>query len=216
MSKNKYLLYIDTALVIDEQYSQFVKNSERKEQILHGLKKLMEYDFASKGCDILFTDNTIAEIDPDIQNILPKETIYRIFDDNRYGRWNKGAGLIQKWLHNKNILNNYEYIIFFEARLELLSHYFFDKFFQSPKTYFRNGQENIFTDEDPIAFTGLFSCPPSLFWKLTNAISIDTLIINSISIEIPMRTLFLQEENHERLANIYLRRFCFTGIIEIY
>ena len=52
-----------------------------------------------------------------------------LFDNNRYGRWNKGAGLIQKWLHNKNILNNYEYIIFFEARLELLSHYFFDKFF---------------------------------------------------------------------------------------
>ncbi len=216
MSKHKYLLYIDTALVIDENYSQFVKNNKRKEQILHGLQKLMEYDFMSKGCDILFTDNTIAEVDPDIQKILPEQTIYRVFNDNRYGRWNKGAGLMQKWLYNKDILNQYDYILYFEARLELFSYSFFDRFFQNPKTYFRNGDSSLFDESDTTAFTGLFTCKPELLWKVMSDTSIDTLIIKGISIESVMLRFFKQEDDFERVQTLDLYWYCFDGTTYTY
>jgi hypothetical protein len=210
---SKYLLYIDTALVVNEQFSQFIKNNIRRQQIIFGLRKLFEYDFAAKGCDVLFTDNTITELDEEIKSLFPPNTIFRCFQHNPYGHLNKGAGLLQKWIHNKDILDRYEYIIHFESRLALQSHSFFDTFFSNPRTLFRNGSSE--KTDNKTAFTGLFSCKPSLLWACLEKYPIPYLIQNAISIELAIRPYLMREENSE-IETLDLVWYCFDGTIQLF
>jgi hypothetical protein len=189
---SKFLLYIDIASIIDESNHGMELNLIRKNQFIHGLSKLFEYNFEEKGCDILITDNTTNNLYNEITELLPKDTIVRCFQDNRFGSINKGAGLVQKWLYNKDILEKYEWVIHFEGRLLLQNFSFFDRFFNEPAVYFRYGDpENRYNFSH--FFTGLFSVKTVDLFDFCNVYPIDKLIRHSISIEYPMKDYFIQQ-----------------------
>jgi hypothetical protein len=186
----KTILYIDIATFINENNKHMTSNSLRRQQIINGLQKLFTYNFKEKGCDILITDNTSLDLPDDIKQVLPENILIRCFNDNRFGSINKGTGLIQKWLYNKDILINYDFIIHFEGRLELKSHTFFDNFFDNPREIFRFGDPNDKTNHT-LFFTGLFSIKSSSLFEFCNKISIKHMIHNYISIEYPIRDIFI-------------------------
>jgi len=187
-----YLLYIDIASIINDNNPQMENNVLRKQQFINGLKKLFEYDYKQHMCDILITDNTCTNLYPELQELLPEGTLVRCFNDNHVGAINKGAGLIQKWLYNKTILQQYEWILHFEGRQLLQSFEFMDRFFAEPRTYFRYG--NPFDSSDLSHFyTGLFSIKSSDLFHFCSLYSIDKLLKNYISIEYAMKEVM----NHQ-------------------
>lgn len=179
-----YLLYIDIASIVNDADRTMEMNTVRKQQFIVGLKRLFEYDFKSRNCDIILTDNTCTELYPEIIELLPKDTVCRLFNDNRFGSINKGAGLIQKWLYNKELLQEYEWVIHFEGRLLLRSFSFFDRFFENPATYFTYGSKT--PGDHSHFFTGLFSAQTKDVLQFCTLYPIDKLIQNSISIEYPI------------------------------
>lgn len=188
----KILLYIDIATFINENDRYMTKNALRKQQIIKGLNKLFEYDFLGKGCDILITDNTCEELPQEIIDTLPKNTIFRCFNNNKVGCINKGTGLIQKWLYNQEIILRYDYIIHFEGRLELKSHKFFESFFNNSREIFRFGDPDDKNNHTHF-FTGLFSIKSNNLLKFCNSNNIHNMLIKYISIEYPMRDMFINK-----------------------
>jgi len=185
----KTLLYIDIAIFINENDINMAKNSIRRQQIINGLLKLFTYDFKNRECDILITDNTCDELPSNIKCLLPENTMIRCFNDNRFGCINKGTGLIQKWLHNKDIIINYDFIIHFEGRLELKSHIFFNSFFNSPRELFRFGDPHDNTNHSHF-FTGLFALKPYNLLDFCHKNLIDNMIYNYISIEYIIKDMY--------------------------
>lgn len=205
------LLYIDIATFVNETNQQMVKNSTRREQIKTGLRKLFEYDFSSK-CDVLITDNTCTQLPEDIEACIPSYVKRSCFEDNRYGSINKGAGLLQKWEHNFDVLKEYDYIIHFEARLLLSSHKFFDSFFANPRTMFRWG--DVARESKTNFFTGLFAAEVSDILAFCKIFPKEKLIYHHISIEYPMCEFLLHKT--ELVDHLDLQWFAFTGEVHTF
>lgn len=199
-----YLLYIDIASIIDDTNLQMEPNTLRKQQFINGLTKLFEYDYKKYNCDILITDNTCTDLYPELQQIIPNNTIVRCFNDNYVGAINKGAGLMQKWLYNQDILEQYEWIIHFEGRQLLQSFEFMDRFFANPHTYFRYGNPHDKTDISNF-YTGLFSVKVKDLFYFCSCYSIERLLKESISIEYIMKDAFIDQTI--LLEKLHLRWF---------
>jgi len=176
-----YLLYIDIASIVDDNDPFMEITVKRKGQFIDGIKKLLEYDFKHKACDIMITDNTCDTLYPEIDNLLPEGTIRRCFTDNQYGSKNKGAGLVQKWMYNKELIESYEWIIYFEGRQLLRSFSFFDRFFNNPQCYFAYGSalKNH-------VYTGIFSAKTEDILRFSEIYTKEVLIQGRISIEYPI------------------------------
>ena len=187
-----YLLYIDIATFINETDHAMEKNALRREQIRAGLAKLFEYDFRGHSCDILITDNTCATLPDEYMSLLPAGTIVRCFNENTVGAINKGAGLIQKWLYNMEILKEYEWILHFEGRQLLLTHAFFDRFFASPAAYFRYGDPHNRANHSHF-YTGIFSIRSADLQAFCDVMPIPRLIRERISIEYPMKDFMISK-----------------------
>lgn len=198
------LLYIDIATFVNEKNQQMVKNTVRRDQIKAGLKKLFEYNFS---CDILITDNTCTSLPEDIDACIPSHVMRRCFEDNRFGSINKGAGLIQKWEHNFEVLKEYDYIIHFEARLLLNSHKFFDSFFANPRTMFRWG--DVAKQSKNNFFTGLFAAEVGDILAFCKLYPKEKLIYHHMSIEYPICE-FLRHKT-DLMDHLDLQWFAFTG-----
>lgn len=187
---NKYLLYIDIATCVNDSQEQFEYNDLRRTQIIDGVKKILEYDFASKGCDVLITDNTCDELIPELKDALPTGAIVRCYNNNTVGCINKGAGLVQKWQHNSALIEQYDYIIHIEGRLTLVDHSFFDIFFKEPGTYFRYG-DPVDSSNHSHFFTGLFSTKSKDILDFCSLYPPERLIREWLSIEYPIKDYFI-------------------------
>lgn len=183
-----FLLYIDIALIIDDRNRAMEPNSVRHGQIVDGIRRLCEYNWVSHGCDVLITDNTCPNLPVDITSVLPSGTIQRCFVDNRFGAINKGAGLIQKWEYNRDILAGYEWIIHFEGRLLLQNFSYFDRFFADPAPYFVYGSKT--PGDTSHYFTGVFTAPATDILRFCELHPKEHLIRHSISIEYPIKEFF--------------------------
>lgn len=199
-----YLLYIDIATFINDTDRSMECNELRREQIRAGLSKLFEYDFSRYGCDILITDNTCNALPEDYTSLLPSGTIVRCFNDNTVGAINKGAGLLQKWHYNMEILKEYEWILHFEGRQLLLSHSFFDRFFASPTTYFRYGDPHNRMNHSHF-YTGIFSIRSTDLQAFCEYMPIQRLLKDRISIEYPMKDFMIEKTT--LLEKVELRWF---------
>ena len=199
-----FILYIDIASIINDNDPLMEPNTIRKQQIINGLKKLFEYDYKKHNCDILITDNTCTDLYPELQELLPEGTIMRCFNENYVGAINKGAGLIQKWLYNQDILREYEWIIHFEGRQLLQSFEFMDRFFADPRTYFRYGNPFDKTDLSHF-YTGLFSIKVNDLFYFCSLYSIDRLLKNHISIEYVMKEVL--NDRTTLVERLHLRWF---------
>jgi hypothetical protein len=199
-----FILYIDIASIINDNDKQMEVNTIRKQQFINGLKKLFEYDYKKYNCDILITDNTCTDLYPELQELLPEGTIVRCFNKNHVGSINKGAGLIQKWLYNEDILRQYEWIIHFEGRQLLHSFEFMDRFFTCPQTYFRYG--NPFDKSDVSNFyTGLFSAKVNDLFHFCSLYPFERLLKYHISIEYPIRDVLIDRAT--TVERLHLRWF---------
>ena len=161
-----------------------VSNSqnERIQQYVNGLLAFFKYkDLLDKyDIDVYITDNTIDNINNipiQILNVLPKNVKFSVFNNNIYGCYNKGAGLIQTWLYNKELISQYDWFIHFEPRQLLKSFYFIENFLKNPR--------NLFTINVNVKHfnTGLFCLESKHLMNYCNHINLIHMINNYISIE---------------------------------
>ena len=156
--------------------------NERIQQYINGLSAFFKYkEILDKyDIDINITDNTIDNINDiptQILNILPNNVKFSIFNNNIYGCYNKGAGLIQTWLYNKELISNYDWFIHFEPRQFLKSFFFIDNFLKNPRNLFTiNINANHFN-------TGIFCLESKYITNYISNINLKEFIENSICIE---------------------------------
>ena len=171
------------ALNIDESNSCMEKIVIRKQQYIDGMKKLCEYIplFQTHNVKFQISDNTTDTLDEDILAVLPPSTIVTCFKNNKYGKLNKGAGLMEVWTHNMGLYLKYDYVIFFEPRTLLNSSFFFEEFFKNPRNLFTNGDKSGRLMKQ--LYTGLFAIDPKLIYVFLENVTMDNLCRYMISIE---------------------------------
>lgn len=131
----------------------------RIQQYVKGLQKFFEYtDILKKhDIDIVLVDNNISDSFPsEILNVLPPNTNTITFKNNRYGKINKGSGLIEKWLHCKELIKDYDWLIHFEPRQILLDFSFIETFLKNPCNLFTWGGI-VGRKDDSHVYTGIFT-----------------------------------------------------------
>lgn len=156
--------------------------NERIQQYINGLSAFFKYkEILDKyDIDIYITDNTIDNINDipiQIRNILPKKVKFSVFKNNIYGCYNKGAGLIQTWLYNKELINQYDWFIHFEPRQLLKSFNFIENFLKNPR--------NLFTININVKHfnTGLFCLESKYLINYISNIDLKYMVNKCISIE---------------------------------
>jgi len=157
------------------------RGEKRIQQYVKGLVKFFEYNAILKkhNVDIYIVDNSIKDGDSlpkDILAILPDNVNINTSLNNTYGKVNKGAGLIEQWLHCKDIIEKYEWFIHFEPRQLLLNFNFINDFLEKPRNLFTYGNGNNHFN------TGLFCIDSSklLYYCHNTVLSI---MVSSILIE---------------------------------
>lgn len=190
----KTILNLNFTSFINENDKYMERNNVRKQQIISGIKRVLEYDFKSKNCDILISDNSCIELDAEIKSVIPDYVNIICFSDNKYGSINKGAGLIQTLEYNKDIISQYDYLIYYEPRTFMKSFYFFDTFFENPRSMFIYG-DPINKNNHSCFRTGLFSIKPADFYEFTSIYTKEKLIREHISIEYPIRDFMINKTN---------------------
>lgn len=156
--------------------------SERTTQFVNGLNKFFEYlpILNEYNVDIFITDNTIpnnSNLPNEILNIIPSNVKIITCLNNNYGCYNKGAGDIEQWLYNKELISQYDWFIHFEPRQLLKSFYFIENFLKNPR--------NLFTINVNVKHfnTGLFCLESKYLMNYCNHINLIHMINNYIGIE---------------------------------
>lgn len=126
-----------------------------------------------KGADYVVCDNssggTAAPSGLDRFTIIP--------GPNVYGKYNKGSGIIECWRAHRDLIEQYDFIIHFEPRQQLLSSEMIDDFLSSPRNLFTMGAEgNHFN-------TGLFMISSGLLVKFIGEYTPQQLIFRNMGLE---------------------------------
>ncbi len=177
---------MSTLLVIHSTLNVHKKNTKedllRRKEIFTAMNKLKMFEqlFTENGIDMILIDNNMIELDEEYRNSLPKMCKIITYKNNKNGSINKGVGLIENWIHLKEIIRSYEWIIHFESRLLLTSVIFFKQFIEKKQAYFKQGS-NYNSNKD--VFTGLFSIRSENLVNYINTINVNKLLKNKICIE---------------------------------
>ena len=177
-----------TTFVIDKNSNlfkshQLEKTEKRLKQYQQGIDKIVELN-KNYNLDIYIADNG-HNFDDKIK--IPECIKIIKNNPNKFGVFNKGAGLLEVWRKNIDILENYDYIIHFEPRQLLIDNYFIDNFIKNPRTLFTMNANTTGAYN-----TGLFSCKSSELINFIRCISPESIITNNISIEYVMYNFFTQ------------------------
>ena len=188
----KICIFMPTTITVDEtcylyKENQLTSNNIRENQYIEGIKKIYELN-KEKNIDMYISDNsTFFNNNSTLKDYLLNNTKIHIINNvpNVYGKYNKGCGLIEHWLYNKDLLINYDYIIHFEPRLLLQSNLFIDNFILKPRTIFNIGGGYFNKDNNSYKHynTGLFSIKTDVllqFINLINSKGINSIIRQSI------------------------------------
>ena len=162
---------------------QLENNSVRINQYVNGLKKFFELNshyIDNNLLSVYLTDNTVSdkcELDKSILNVLhPKCEIITCIN-NKYGCKNKGAGDIEQWIYNKDLINKYKWFIHFEPRQLLQSNQFIDSFLENPINLFTMGTNMRHFN------TGLFCIKCKVLFDFINEYTPEKLFNNNLGIE---------------------------------
>ena len=177
-----------TTFVIDKNSNlfksrQLEKTEKRIKQYQQGIDKIVELN-KKYNLDIYIADNG-HNFDDKIK--IPECIKIIKNNPNKFGVFNKGAGLLEVWRKNIDILENYDYIIHFEPRQLLIDNYFIDNFIKNPRTLF-----TMNVNTKGAYNTGLFSCKSTDLINFIRCISPESIITNNISIEYVMYNFFTQ------------------------
>jgi hypothetical protein len=180
---SKILVILNSAFNVSNVNNIAVEVGDtRLKQYIDGFEKLFEFDFNKDGHDVTFvlTDNTIGskeEIDNQILEVLPSNTVFDTKLDNDYGRINKGAGVLTSWRRNRGLISQHDFILHFEPRLFVNNFTFFDDFFYNPRTLITIGTNGSHFN------TGLFSFKSDEFNSFINHFTPEIMVNRGISIE---------------------------------
>lgn len=145
MNKKLFCIFMPTTFEIDTKSNLFVhgcltENEKRINQYKEGINQFILFNNPNI-IDIYISDNSL---------FFTKETKYK--DElirknlkiitkatNKYGGINKGAGIIENWEANIDILERYDYVIHFEPRQMLIYNFFINSFVKNPRNMFTLG-----------------------------------------------------------------------------
>lgn len=179
----KYCIFMPTTIKVSElsplyKKRQLENNEKRLKQYIEGIKKVLELN---ENIDIIISDNSDFFKD---ENHILKEIVKNIQiinnAPNKYGGKNKGSGVIENWLHSKELLKNYDYIIHFEPRQLLENNNFINNFLENPRNLFNvNKQGNHFN-------TGILCIKTNLLLQFIHEYSPEKLIKKRLGLEYAM------------------------------
>ena len=158
--------------------SQLTENDIRYKQYFEGIQKIYQFNI-DKKIDIYIADNSdFFDKETELKEYISKTSIVIIKNiPNNYGCKNKGSGLIENWIHNKDVLSGYDWIIHFEPRQLLISNQFIDSFLENPRNLFTMG-----TDMRQYN-TGLFCIKCKVLLDFINEYTPEKLVNNNLNIE---------------------------------
>ena len=179
----KCCIFMPTTINIDTnsylyKSSQLTENDLRYKQYFEGIQKIYQFNI-DKKFDIYIADNSdFFDKETELKEYISKTSIVIIKNiPNNYGCKNKGSGLIEKWIHNKDVLSRYDWIIHFEPRQLLKSNQFIDSFLENPRNLFNMG-----TDMRQYN-TGLFCIKCKVLLDFINEYTPEKLVNNNLNIE---------------------------------
>jgi hypothetical protein len=177
--KPRTILWLSIASTTDETDPRLEKRVGRRRQIVEGLTKLFEHSFPP-WVDICLFDNTTRQPPKEIRESLPDRAVVRAHENNRYGRLNKGAGLLDEWRYYRELIGRYELLVHFEPRQLLIDH-----------DFFRRIEGSRFRVLDDQFYTGLFAIRTSDLlefadrytpqWMVERRVNIETLLYGFMS-----------------------------------
>lgn len=167
---------------------------ERIDQYVEGFTKFFEYIniLNEHNIDIIVFDNSIAKnekLPQELLIIFPSNVIVLTGNNNKYGKFNKGAGLIETWNYLKNTISQYDYLIHFEPRQLLLNFNFINHFLNKNCNLFTMGNSDIKHFN-----TGLFTIQCEFLIKYISQINLDLMVFKQISIEYDIYDYFVKNE----------------------
>jgi len=179
----KCCIFMPTTINIDTnsylyKSSQLTENDIRYKQYFEGIQKIYQFNI-DKKIDIYIADNSdFFDKETELKEYISKTSIVIIKNiPNNYGCKNKGSGLIENWIHNKDVLSGYDWIIHFEPRQLLISNQFIDSFLENPRNLFTMG-----TDMRQYN-TGLFCIKCKVLLDFINEYTPEKLVNNNLNIE---------------------------------
>jgi hypothetical protein len=176
-----------TTVIVDHtstlfNLGQLEYGNKRIEQYQKGINTLLELN-KNNNIDMILADNG-----SDFDLILDKRITVINNNPNNYGKINKGAGLIEIWRNNIELLKKYDYIIHFEPRQLLINNDFIDDFMKNPRNLFTIGKEqNHFN-------TGLFCIKSSTLLQYIQLNSPQLLVSKRLGIEYSLYHFFLRNK----------------------
>jgi len=167
---------------------------ERIQQYVNGFAKFFENinTLNDHNVDILVFDNSIAEnekLPQEILNTFPSNVHALTSNQNKYGKYNKGAGLIETWIYLQNRISQYDYLIHFEPRQLLLNFNFINHFLNNNSNLFTMGNSNVKHFN-----TGLFTINCDSLIKYINQVDLNLMVFKQTSIEYDIYYYFVKNE----------------------
>lgn len=204
-----------TTFIIDKnshlfKSNQLEKTEKRLKQYQQGINKIVELN-KNYNFDIYIADNG-DDFDDKIK-IPPCIKLIKN-NPNKFGRYNKGSGIIEIWNNNIEILKQYDYFIHFEPRQLLIDNYFIDNFMKNIRTLFTyNSNPNVRRHFN----TGLFACKSKELLQFINQCSPEFLVNRNASIEYILYDFFHNNNiNYDVLDKMNLIWFNSTTKKEYY
>jgi len=207
------IIFLLNICCFPENTSSF-NNKIRIQQYIDGLNTVFQYNNIIKkhDIDVYITDNTIKNgetLPREILNIIPSNLQLSLCLKNKLGKKNKGAGLIDTWKYNEDLIKKYDWIIHFEPRQLLQSFQFVESFLKEPR--------NLFTININVEHfnTGLFCISKENLINYINNCDLNKMVNNSISIEDDLYKYFQDNKiNYDTLEKMDL--LWFAGDNNIY
>lgn len=184
----KIALFLITTFIIDEKSELFknkflTNNEKRLNQYIDGINSIKFF----KGDIYLLDNSSNLENLPNKLKILIKSIPnlkYINNTENKLGKINKTAGIIDVWKKNINLFEKYDFIIHFEPRQKVVDNSFFTKI----GNYF-------YIDKTGIQFhTGLFTLDSQSFIQFIKDSNLEIIIKEKQQLE---RLLFQFMENRK-------------------
>lgn len=210
----KTALVLSTAFITT--HSQDEKALYREKQYLNGISDIYNRFQGSDDFEIFISDNTVSDeamlsyrLRKSLEMIPKKNKYFKI--DNKYGRVNKGCGLIAQWRYSLPMIEKkYRYIIHYEPRQILEDTVFFREYVKEPCALLREDCPLIMRYKIfPLRYrhfqTGLFSFRCVDLLQFANEQNVRAMSDRKISIE---RLLYSYARNN----NISYKKIDCLGI----
>ncbi len=213
----KKLLLLNTSIVVKKPiFSRDTVKIEygdkRIQSYIKGLEALNNIDIINNFDDIYIFDNTVnnqKSMPKEIINVLPEEAKYFCNKNNKVGRKNKGAGMLETLQNNSKELLNFEKLFYFEPRLVINDSNFINEFLLSDKNYFS-------IESDKRVKTGYFGSNTYDLIQFLESTKVKNLIDKNLHIELLMYDFYANKSTEFFHKNISIWKNYLTGVYEPY